>query len=363
MIKFLDLKQVNARFEKELRDAFEDFLSSGRYILGDGVERFEEEYAGYCGVENCIGVGNGLDALTLIFRAYKELGILKDGDEIIVPAFTYIASVLAITENRLKPVFVEPNPDTFLMDLKDLERKLTTKTKAILVVHLYGQLVDVKSIRRLAGNLPIVEDAAQAHGAVSSLGLKAGALGDAAGFSFYPTKNLGALGDAGAVTTNNNELANIIRKLRNYGSSEKNNFEYKGINSRLDDLQARFLSVKLRYLDRMNNERRKTAQYYLENINNPEIKLPFCDGKDNHVFHQFVIRSKRQDKLIKYLQSNGIGIAIHYPKVIVDNKAFSEYVSVRLPVTRMLHEEILSLPIILDKQIRDNVVIVLDSFK
>ena len=244
MIKFLDLKKTNKEYEENLKNEFKNFLDSGYYILGDGVSKFEKEFADYCGVEHCIGVANGLDALTLIFRAYIELGILKEGDEVIVPANTYIASVLAITENRLVPVFVEPNPKTFLIEATNIAECITVKTRAILVVHLYGQLVDVDSIKELSSDLIVVEDSAQAHGAINEQGFKAGNLGHASGFSFYPTKNLGALGDGGAVTTKDNQLASTIFKLRNYGGIVRNENELRGVNSRLDDIQARFLSVK-----------------------------------------------------------------------------------------------------------------------
>jgi dTDP-4-amino-4,6-dideoxygalactose transaminase len=345
MIKFLDLKRINEKYIQDFKEEFDHFLDSGYYILGDGVKNFEKQYAEYCGVDHCIGVANGLDALTLIFRAYKELGMLKEGDEVIVPANTYIASALAITENNLKPVFVDPNPDTFLIDVEGVEKCITGKTKAILSVHLYGQLVDVSKLRECFGEILIIEDAAQAHGAVNSHGVKAGALGDAAGFSFYPTKNLGALGDGGAVTTDNSQLAEIISMLRNYGSEKKDVFKYKGINSRLDDIQARFLSVKLKDLDKQNKKRREIAGKYIKGINNPKITLPYWDGSDNHVFHQFVIKTEKRDKLRKYLLKNGIETAIHYPLPMFKQAAFKYYKNKNLELSQKLHAKIISLPV------------------
>ena len=355
MIKFLDLTKTNREYEESLKNEFKNFLDSGFYILGKGVSKFEKEFADFCGVQYCIGVANGLDALTLIFRAYIELGILKEGDEVIVPANTYIASVLGITENRLKPVFVDPNPNTFLVEASEIEKNITEKTKAILVVHLYGQLVDVDSIKKLSSNLIVIEDSAQAHGAFNKKGIRAGNLGHASGFSFYPTKNLGALGDGGAVTTNDEQLATTILKLRNYGGIVRNENELKGINSRLDDIQARFLSVKLKDLDVKNKRRQEIAEMYISGISNENIILPNWDKSTNHVFHQFVLRCKKRDELKQFLLENGVQTDIHYPRAITKQKCYSEFSKLEFPITFQLHNEILSLPIypeLLDEEVK-----------
>ena len=365
MIKFLDLNKSNKKYENQLKKEFSDFLDSGYYILGEGVGKFEKEFAEYCGTKYCIGVANGLDSLTLIFRGYIELGLLKEGDEVIVPANTYIASVLAITENRLTPVFVEPNPDTFLIEAEEVKKSISSKTKAILVVHLYGQLVDVASIKEISNDLLIVEDSAQAHGAINSNNLKAGALGDSSGFSFYPTKNLGALGDGGAVTTNDSELAEVILKLRNYGGLIRNNNELKGINSRLDDIQARFLSVKLSDLENQNIRRREIAKKYITEIKTSNVLLPYWDLSVNHVFHQFVIKSENRDELQSYLLKNGVQTDIHYPVAITKQKCYSVYSDFNFPITFKLHEKMLSLPIypkLLDEDI-DVVIKTINDFK
>ncbi len=354
MIKFLDLNKSNKKYENQLKKEFSDFLDSGYYILGEGVGKFEKEFAEYCGTKHCIGVANGLDALTLIFRGYIELGLLKEGDEVIVPGNTYIASVLAITENKLKPIFVEPNPNTFLIEAEEIKNSISSKTKAILVVHLYGQLVDVASIKNISKDLLIIEDSAQAHGAINRDKLKAGNVGNASGFSFYPTKNLGALGDGGAVTTNNLELAEVILKLRNYGGLVRNNNELKGINSRLDDIQARFLSVKLSDLENQNIRRREIAEMYITEIKNINVLLPYWDLSANHVFHQFVIKSEKRNNLQRYLLENGVQTDIHYPIAITKQKCYSEYSDLDLPVTFELHDNILSLPIypeLLDEEV------------
>jgi dTDP-4-amino-4,6-dideoxygalactose transaminase len=354
MIKFLDLKKSNEKYESQLKTEFSNFLESGYYILGEGVSKFEKEFANYCGTKYCIGVANGLDALTLIFRAYIELGLLYEGDEVIVPANTYIASVLAITENKLVPVFVEPNLNTYLIEADEIERKISKKTKAILIVHLYGQLVNVESIKMISKDLLIIEDSAQAHGAINSEGVKAGNIGDASAFSFYPTKNLGALGDGGAVTTNDDVLAEVIFKLRNYGGVVRNQNELKGINSRLDDVQARFLSVKLEDLDNQNKRRQKIAEMYISGISNNNVELPHWDKSDNHVFHQFVIKTSKRDELQMYLLDNGVQTDIHYPRAITKQKCYSEYFDLEFPITFKLHKEILSLPIypeLLDEEI------------
>ncbi len=347
MIKFLDLHTLNARFETEFQTEFKKFLDSGYYVLGSNVTAFETQYAAYCGTKHCIGVSNGLDALILILEAYKILGKLEEGDEIIVPANTYIASILGITKAGLKPVLVEPNIETFNIEAAAVEAAITWKTRAILVVHLYGQLVDMRPIQDMAKkqNLLIMEDAAQAHGATNDDGKKAGNLSDAAGFSFYPTKNLGALGEAGAVTTNDDELAEIIRKLRNYGSASKYVNQYKGVNNRLDEIQAAFLNVKLPHLDADNEARRRTAKRYLAEIKNPLIVLPSYQHNTAHVFHQFVIRTAHRKALQNYLQENGIGTLIHYEIPPHKQEAYKEWNHLHFPITEKIHDECVSLPI------------------
>nr|WP_321236277.1 DegT/DnrJ/EryC1/StrS family aminotransferase [uncultured Psychroserpens sp.] len=348
MIKFLDLNKINARFEDEFSSRFKTFLGSGFYIKGSEVKNFEHSFAKYCGTKHCIGVANGLDALTLIFRAYIELGKLNENDEVIVPANTYIASILAILNSGLKPVLVEPNEATYNISPSEIEKHLTPQTKAILAVHLYGQLADMQAINIIAtdNNLLVVEDAAQAHGAVStSENKKAGHLSHAAGFSFYPTKNLGALGDAGAITTNDDELAACIKLLHNYGSSVKYVNEKIGVNSRLDELQATFLNVKLKYLDEDNTIRRRIVKRYLNEIENPKIELPFYDYSDNHVFHVFVVRVEDRTQFISYLEEKEIGYLIHYPIPPHHQKALLPYKSLYLPITEAIHETVVSIPL------------------
>jgi len=348
MIKFLDLNAINSRFEDEFSSQFKTFLNSGYYIKGSAVKRFESNFANYCETKYCIGVANGLDALVLIFKAYIELGKLKVGDEVIVPANTYIASILSIINAGLKPVFVEPDEETFNISPSEIEKHITPQTKAILVVHLYGQLADMLTINALAEshNLLVIEDAAQAHGAVcSSEGKKAGNLSHAAGFSFYPTKNLGALGDAGAVTTNDAELAACVKILHNYGSSEKYVNEKIGINSRLDELQAVFLNIKLTVLDSDNNLRKGIAKRYLNEITNPKIELPYYDLSDNHVFHVFVIRVLDRSHFMSYLDKHNIGYLIHYPIAPHHQKALLPYKSLYLPITEAIHNSVVSIPL------------------
>jgi len=357
-IKFLDLKTLTAFYEPELTNAVQRVINSGWYLLGEELGAFEKEYTDYIGVKHCIGVANGLDALRLILRAYIELGKLKEGDEVIVPANTYIASILAITENRLKPVLVEPNINTYNIDPYLIEEKITEKTKAIMVVHLYGQNAMQPKIQRLVDkyNLLLIEDNAQAQGAIYN-GKRTGSLGNAAGHSFYPGKNLGALGDAGAVTTDDDELADVIRTIANYGSKKKYENIYKGLNSRLDEIQAAVLRVKLKYLDRDNQKRREIAQYYCDNIKNDKIILPIQNSNLpsgvglkiqnylEHVWHLFVIRTKGREKLQKYLSDNGIQTLIHYPIPPHKQKAYKEWGVLNLPITEEIHKEVLSLPI------------------
>ena len=345
MIEFLNLKSLNAPYEKQFHQKFEQFLSAGYYILGQEVQQFETNYADYCGTTHAIGTGNGLDAIRLILEAYKILGKLQSGDEIIVPANTYIATILAISQAGLKPVLVEPDIKTYNLDAERVLEKLSSKTKAILAVHLYGLISDWDALSDIAQkhHLLLIEDAAQAHGAVWR-NKKAGNLGDVAAFSFYPTKNLGALGDAGAVTTNDSELADIIKELRNYGQQQKYVSRYKGFNSRLDEIQAAFLNVKLPSLDNINNKRRNIAAKYLEHINHPEIILPIFNTQA-HVFHQFTIRTKQRDKLKTYLSDNGIQTLVHYPVPPHKQPAYSEWQHESFPVTEQIHREILSLPV------------------
>ncbi|MDQ6967758.1 MAG: DegT/DnrJ/EryC1/StrS family aminotransferase, partial [Mariprofundaceae bacterium] len=346
VVPFLDLKAVNAPYFNDFEKAFDSVVNSGWYIQGTEVKAFESEFTSYCGTKHCIGVANGLDALILIFRAYKEMGILHDGDEVIVPANTYIASILAITENNLTPVLVEPDLETYNLDPELVTQKITSKTKAILAVHLYGQLADMPALKTIADqhDLLLIEDSAQAHGA-SLNGIKAGAWGDASGFSFYPGKNLGALGDGGAVTTSNEELAQTIRALGNYGSHKKYENRYQGVNSRLDEMQAALLRVKLRGLDQEIEQRRAVARIYLENIQAANIGLPKVMHKDAHVWHLFVIRCKDREKLQAHLKDQGIQTLIHYPIPPHQQQAYVEWNAESFPVTEQIHHEVLSMPL------------------
>jgi dTDP-4-amino-4,6-dideoxygalactose transaminase len=347
MIPFLDIKAINAQYGEELDLAFRHVRTSGWFIQGPEVKAFEEEFAAYCGVRNCIGVANGLDALILIIRAFKLLGKLNEGDEVIVPANTYIASILAITENRLVPVLVEPDALTFNLNAETVMNQITPKTKAVMAVHLYGQLADMKGLKALCSQaqLLLIEDAAQAHGAQNKDGIKAGNFGDAAGFSFYPGKNLGALGDGGAVTTNDDELSHCIKQLSNYGSEKKYYNSVQGLNSRLDELQAAILRVKLRHLDEENEYRRQIAAYYLANIRNPGIINPWWSGQFDHVFHLFIIRTNNRDALQKHLIERGIQTQIHYPIPPHKQKAYQTWNHFSFPFTEQLQDEVLSIPI------------------
>tara|TARA_B110000211_G_C14082499_1_gene555232 strand:- start:974 stop:2107 length:1134 start_codon:yes stop_codon:yes gene_type:complete len=356
MIPFLDLKRINEQYKTELKDACVRVINSGWYILGNEVAEFEKEFANYCEVEHCIGVANGLDALMLILRAYMELGVIQKGEEVIVPSNTYIASILAISENGLVPVLVEPDVNTFNLDPKLIEQAITEKTKAILTVHLYGQVTNMVEINAIArkNNLKVIEDCAQAHGALYEFGShkveehkgkRVGSLGDAAGFSFYPGKNLGALGDAGAVTTNDEALADTITALRNYGSHEKYKNQFKGLNSRLDEIQAAMLRVKLRYLDNEISKRQNVARTYLEGIDNPFIHLPFIKDRNAHVWHLFVIKTANRERLIKHLALNEVQSMIHYPIPPHRQKAYIELKSKSFPISETIHKEALSLPV------------------
>ncbi|WP_166373162.1 DegT/DnrJ/EryC1/StrS family aminotransferase [Psychromonas sp. SA13A] len=351
MIPFLDLKNINAQYQIELKEACSRVIDSGWYVLGNEVTEFEKEFATYCKTKHCLGVANGLDALVLILRAYIELGVIQKGDEVIVPSNTYIASILAISENGLTPVLVEPDINTFNLDSKLVEQAITDKTKAILTVHLYGQVTAMDEINTIAKkyNLKVIEDCAQAHGALytdkQGQSRKVGSLGDAAGFSFYPGKNLGALGDAGAVTTNDSELADTIAALRNYGSHEKYKNLYKGMNSRLDEIQAAMLRVKLRYLDNEIAARQAVAQVYLTGINNPIIELPVVDDVNSHVWHLFVIKTTQREKLANYLTANGVQSLIHYPIPPHKQGAYHEWTNESFPISEQIHDQVLSIPI------------------
>ncbi len=350
MIKFLDLQKINTQYSRELKNAAGEVIDSGWYLLGERVREFESYLASFLGVRNAIGVANGLDALRLIFRAYIELGVMKEGDEIIVPANTYIATILAITDNRLKPVLAEPDNQTCNLDLSGIGHLINDRTRGIMVVHLYGRACWSKDLEVIAQkhNLKVIEDNAQAIGAILD-GRRTGSLGDAAGNSFYPGKNLGALGDSGAVTTNDDKLAEVVRSLANYGSRVKYLNEYRGLNSRMDEMQAAFLSVKLKYLDSENQRRREIAQFYTGNIKNPQIRLPFCPTSPEHdysnVWHLFVIRTELRDKLQQYLTDKGIQTLIHYPVPPHRQKAYREWNNLSFPVTEAIHREALSLPI------------------
>ncbi|MDA7818347.1 DegT/DnrJ/EryC1/StrS family aminotransferase [Sulfurimonas sp.] len=359
MITFLDIKNINLQYRQELIEACTSVIDSGWYIQGNECNKFEEEFSSYCGSKYTVGVANGLDALILIMRAYIELGDFNENDEVIVPSNTYIASILAISKNNLTPVLVEPSMDTYNIDINKIEDKITSKTKAIMVVHLYGQAVEMESILSLAKkyDLKVIEDSAQAHGAYDK-NKRVGSIGDASGFSFYPGKNLGALGDGGAVTTDDESLANTIRALGNYGSHKKYENLYKGTNSRLDEIQAAMLRVKLKYLDSEIKHRRQIANYYLDNIKNENLLLPNIKEQSSHVWHLFVIRAKRRGEVQKYLSQNGIQTLIHYPVPPYKQEAYSEWSNQKFYISEMIHDEVLSLPISGIQNIEDTIKIV-----
>lgn len=346
MINFLDIKSINKQYQQEFKEAFARVVDSGWYILGLELEKFESEFSTFCGTKHAIGVANGLDALNLVLRAWKELNRLQAGDEVIVQANTYIASILAITENDLVPILVEPNPFTYNLDPGRVRAAITSKTRAILPVHLYGQLSPMPELMDIAAqhNLLVLEDCAQSHGAEIN-GKRAGSWGDAAGFSFYPGKNLGALGDAGAITTNNDELAQTLRALRNYGSHKKYENIYEGVNSRLDEIQAAMLRVKLNYLMSETTRRQNIAARYLTEMNNIAITLPHLTEEKAHVWHLFVIRSKNRSALQDYLTAQGIQTLIHYPIPPHKQQAYRAWNNISLPLTEQIHEEVLSLPL------------------
>lgn len=344
-VPFLSLKDVTAAYSNEIHEAVARVIDSGWYLQGSENEIFEKNYSSYIGTEYTIGVANGLDALIWILRAYIELGYMKEGDEVIVPSHTYIASILAITENNLVPVFIEPNINTLQIDDTLIEKKITNKTKAIMIVHLYGQCAYTDNIGALCTkyNLKLIEDNAQAHGCKFN-GKKTGSIGDAAGHSFYPGKILGALGDGGAVTTSNRELADTVRSLANYGSSQKYVFKYTGRNSRLDEIQAAILNVKLKYLDYSIERRKDVAKKYIKGINNSNILLPKVYDWSSHVFHIFSILTERRNDLQKYLLQKTIQALIHYPIPPHKQECYKQFNGLSLPLTERIHEQELSLP-------------------
>jgi dTDP-4-amino-4,6-dideoxygalactose transaminase len=350
MILFNDLKKINALHADELKKVAAEVIDSGWFLQGERIAAFEREYSDFIGVKNTVTCANGLDALRLILRAYKELGVMNDGDEIIVPANTFIATILAITDNRLKPVLVEPDIATYNIDIKQIESHISSRTKAIMIVHLYGRVCWSEELETLAKkyNLKLIEDNAQAVGAYyfsEGKRRRTGSLCDAAGNSFYPGKNLGALGDSGAVTTNDAVLADVVHALGNYGSRKKYIFEYQGLNSRMDEIQAAFLSVKLKYLDKENEIRRSIAEYYQKNVKNEKLLLPLPpENRESHVHHLFVVRTQQRDKLSDYLTENGVQVLIHYPVPPHKQKAYAEWNGKNFPITEKIHREVLSLP-------------------
>ena len=358
MIKYLDLKRINDLYDAEIREAINEVLDSGWYLKGEATRKFEQAYAQYIGTRHCIGCANGLDALTLILRAYIEMGVMTPGDEVIVPANTFIASILAITENCLKPVLVEPSPSTLQIDDALIEQAITSRTRAIMIVHLYGRCAYTDRIGEICRKhgLKLIEDNAQAHGCEFTL-KKTGSLGDAAGHSFYPGKNLGALGDAGAVTTNDDELAKTIEALGNYGSAKKYVFDYLGRNSRIDEIQAAILSVKLKHLDADNQRRKDIAARYEREVSNDLVRLLLSTPEQysrsglaprDCVWHIFPVFSPRRDELQQYLLENGVETAIHYPipphRQRCYNLQFSIFNLQSFPVTEQIHAQELSIP-------------------
>lgn len=366
MIKFLDLQKITAKYSEEIHKAVSRVVDSGWYLQGGENEKFEENYSKYIGTKHTIGCANGLDALIWIFRAYMEMGVMQPGDEVIVPANTYIASILAITENGLKPVLVEPDIDTYQIDDSKIEEAITERTKAIMIVHLYGQCAYTDNIGTLCKkySLKLVEDNAQAHGCLYN-GQKTGSIGDAAGHSFYPGKNLGAFGDGGAVTTNDDELAKVVRAVANYGSTKKYVFEYCGRNSRLDEIQAAILNVKLKYLDEDIALRQEVAKRYVNEITNPRIIVPNIEDWKAHAFHLFPIRCKERDNLQTYLMENGVQTIIHYPIPPHKQECYKELNELSFPITEQIHNEELSLPIspVITNEEISEIIKILNSWK
>lgn len=368
MIKYLPLKQINDRYDAELREAVGRVMDSGWYLKGEHTQRFEKNYATYIGTEYCVGVANGLDALTLILRAYIEKGVMQPGDEVIVPANTFIASILSISECGLTPVLVEPSIDTFQIDDSLIEEVITERTKALMIVHLYGRCAYTEKIGMICKkhHLKLIEDNAQAHGCFAPMDngqkRRTGSLGDAAAHSFYPGKNLGAMGDAGAVTTNDKELAQITEELGNYGSSKKYVFDYQGRNSRLDEIQAAMLDVKLRHLDEDNQRRQAIANYYINNVKHPEILLP---TPSESVYHIFPILCERRDELQQYLKENGVETMIHYPIPPHKQACYKEWNDLSFPITERIHRQELSLPChpAMKQEEADQIVSLLNRFR
>ena len=362
MIPFLDLFAINERYRQEIEHSIQEVLDSGWYLQGEKNKEFCKNFASYCGTKYCLGVANGLDALRLIIRGYG----FGAGDEIIVPANTFIATVLAITENGCKPIFVEPDINTYNINPKLVEKSITSKTKAIMAVHLYGQLADVESLSKIAKKygLKLIEDSAQAHGAILN-DKRAGSFGDAAGFSFYPGKNLGALGDAGCITTNDKDLYEKCKALANYGSDYKYHHIYKGINSRLDEIQAAILNVRLKYLDQDHEIRRSISKQYREQVDNSRVILPTVSSEESHVWHIFVVRTNNRDKLAVFLKERGIQTNIHYPIPPHQQKAYSEYDGDSYPITEQIHKQVLSIPIspVLSQQDVQYIIACLNQYK
>ena len=365
-VKFLDLKKINDRFSSEIYSSIKEVCDSGWYLRGNKTAEFERNYASYIGTSYAVGCGNGLDALSLILKAYVALGRIEAGDEVIVPANTYIASILAIVRAGLKPVLVEPDFITLQINPDLIEKAITPKTKAIMIVHLYGKCAYTDKIGEICKrhNLKLIEDNAQAHGALFKNGIKTGSIGDAAGHSFYPGKNLGALGDAGAVTTDDKLLADTVRSLGNYGSEKKYIFNLKGDNSRIDELQAAVLNEKLKYLDNDNATRKNIAARYLSEIKNPAVALPHKNFFDSNVFHIFPVFSTQRDLLQKYLDDNGVETLIHYPIPPHKQACFPEWNNLSLPVTEIIHKTELSLPIspVMTSQEVDKVIFLINKF-
>lgn len=345
MVKFLDLQAITAMHGDEIKAAVNRVIDSGWFLQGNENQQFESDYAKYIGTGHCVAVANGLDALKLIMRGYKEMGIMKDGDEIIVPANTYIATILAITDNNLVPILVEPTFDHLEMDIDQVEQHITPRTKGVMTVHLYGRIAYNDKLGEICKKygLKLMEDCAQSHGCAWK-GVKTGALGDAAAHSFYPAKNLGALGDAGAVTTNDQELASVIRALANYGSPHKYVFKYVGMNSRMAETDAAALDVKLKYLDKDNQARQKLAAYYYENIKNPLITLPKRIADENNVYHQFPIFCEKRDELQAFMKENGVQTLIHYPIPPHKQECYKTWNNCSYPITEKIHAQELSIP-------------------
>ncbi|MEA3317638.1 MAG: DegT/DnrJ/EryC1/StrS family aminotransferase [Bacteroidota bacterium] len=365
MIKFLDLKKINDRYSDEIKQTINRVLDSGWYLSGKENEAFENEFATFCKAKYCVAVSNGLDALRMILKTYIELDIMQYGDEVIVPANTYIASILAISDCKLTPILVEPDINTYNIDCNKIEEKITQRTKAIMTVHLYGQVAFSEKLQEIANkhDLKIIEDSAQAHGALYK-NSNTGTLGDAASFSFYPGKNLGAIGDAGAVVTNNKKVADIVRAYANYGSTKKYVHEFKGGNNRMDEIQAAVLRVKLKYLNEDNKKRRLIANKYIKGITNSKISLPIVNNELAHVWHLFVIRTNEREKLQKYLSDNGIQTLIHYPIPPHKQLAYIEWNNKEYPISEQIHKQVLSLPIspVMSNSEVDTVIRVINNF-